>query len=190
MAEITNTGKLLPYSMILRVIRERYSSAVEDGVDKFLLDGFPRTIPQAEALEEFADVQLALNLNLREEVLVEKCLGRRICSKCGKNYNVANIFLEASEDRPAIVMPPLDPPKECLPYLEQRADDKEETIRHRLQVYKTEAKPVEDFYRSRGALLDFEITGGIPETLPLLKNLLGPYNETKNIGNKEQAMAG
>ena len=191
MADITNSGHLLPDSLILKVVREKYLSAMENGTKKFLLDGFPRTVPQAEALEEFADVQLAFNLDLREEVLVEKCLGRRMCSKCGKNYNVANIYLEASDDRPAIIMPPLDPPEACLPLMERRADDEEETIRRRLAVYKAEAEPIEEFYRKKNVLLDFEITGGIPETLPALRKILEPYNQqiTETCGSSGQHAA-
>ena len=108
-------------------------------------------------------------------MLVEKCLGRRICRQCGTNYNIADIHLEASNGRPEIIMPPLSPRPECEPHLEQRSDDNEETILRRLEVYQTEAAPVEEFYRERGTLLDFEITGGIPETLPRLLPLLQPY---------------
>lgn len=68
------------------------------------------------------------------QVLVEKCLGRRICGKCGKNYNIADIYLPASEGRPEIVMPPLNPPPECAKFMEQRSDDTEEVIRNRLEV--------------------------------------------------------
>lgn len=79
-------------------------------------------------------VGLALNLQLRPEVLVEKCMGRRICSKCGGNYNIADIYLPGTADRPEIVMPPLNPPEQCLPFMETREDDTEEVIKHRLQV--------------------------------------------------------
>ena len=95
---------------------------------------------------------------------MEKCLGRRLCRKCGKNYNVADIYLPASGDgRPEIVMPPLSPPDECAQHMEQRADDTEPVIRRRLEVYAREAQPVERFYAARGKLLDFEIFGGIPQ---------------------------
>lgn len=102
---------------------ERGKSANEKG---FVLDGFPRSVQQARDLSDAHDIQLAVNLHLREEVLVEKCMGRRICRKCGKGWNVADIYLEASGERPAIVMPPLDPPLDCRPFMEQRADDKED----------------------------------------------------------------
>lgn len=97
------------------------------------------------------------------QVLVEKCLGRRLCKKCGKNYNIANIYLPASNGRPEIVMPPLSPPAECVEHMEQRSDDTEPVIRRRLEVYAREAQPVERFYAERGKLLDFEIFGGIPQ---------------------------
>ena len=68
------------------------------------------------------------------QVLVEKCLGRRLCSKCKKDFNLADIYLEASNGEKAIVMPPLPPPDECLKHMEMRSDDKEETIKKRLKV--------------------------------------------------------
>ena len=178
MQEVVNSGQLLSDSLILKVLRQRMVEESSSGVSKFLLDGFPRTANQAEALEDFADVQLAVNLDLREDVLVEKCLGRRICSKCGDNYNVADINVPAGENgEAAIVMPPLSPPASCEQYMEKRDDDTMETILKRLDVYKASAKPVEDFYADRGLLLDFEITGGIPETLPVLMETLKPHIE-------------
>jgi adenylate kinase len=189
MAEIVNSGHLLPDKMILRALDDQFHSAAASGVNKFLLDGFPRSVPQAAALEEIADVQLALNLDLREEVLVQKCMGRRICSKCGKNYNVADINLAAGNGRPAIIMPPLSPPPECAPFMEQRSDDTQETILKRLEVYNSGAKPVEDFYRKRGTLVDFEITAGIPETLPGLLELLGGHVPSIAVGSERAAAA-
>jgi adenylate kinase len=93
-----------------------------------------RTVPQAQQLSQLTPIDLALNLSLREEVLVEKCMGRRLCRKCGGNYNIANIYLPAGPGRPEIVMPPLNPPEGCWDKLEVREDDKEEVIRKRLQV--------------------------------------------------------
>jgi hypothetical protein len=93
-----------------------------------------RTVPQADQLSRITPIDLALNLSLREEVLVEKCMGRRMCSHCGANYNIADIYLPAQGGRPEIIMPPLSPPAECEPHLETRADDTEEVIRKRLQV--------------------------------------------------------
>lgn len=96
------------------------------GEKGFVLDGFPRTVHQAQDLVMRQDIQLAVNLQLHEDVLVEKCMGRRICKKCGKGWNVADIHRPAAENTPEIIMPPLDPPVDCIDFLEQRADDKEE----------------------------------------------------------------
>jgi len=176
MQDVVNSGQLLSDSLILKVLRQRMLEESSSGVSKFLLDGFPRTANQAQALEEIVDVQLAVNLDLREDVLVDKCLGRRMCSKCGGNYNVADINVPAGENgEAAIVMPPLNPPEECVQYMEKRDDDTMETVLRRLEVYKASAKPVEDFYADRGLLLDYEITGGIPETLPDLMEVLKPH---------------
>lgn len=179
MNSIVVKGHLLPDNLILQVIREHVQDSFGKGNGCFLLDGFPRSVPQAEALESFANVELALDLDLREELLLEKCLGRRICSRCGKNYNIADIKLPGSDGKSEIIMPPLPPPPECEPYMEQRHDDTKEVIQRRLQIYKDSAEPVKEFYRQRGILINFEITGGIPETFPRLKALLEPYRQMK-----------
>lgn len=113
---------------------------------------------------------LALNLTLREQVLVDKCLGRRVCSKCGKGYNVADIMLPACEQtgEPAVIMPPMPPPRGCEALMEVRSDDNPATVRHRLGVYRREAAPLEAVFREAGVLVDFPVTGGVRETLPRL----------------------
>lgn len=109
----------------LQLLHRRVETGKANGEKGFVLDGFPRTVPQAEQLLAEDDIQLAVNLNLRQEVLIEKCMGRRICRKCGKGWNLADIYLAGSGEQPAIVMPPLDPPVDCRPFMEQREDDKE-----------------------------------------------------------------
>jgi adenylate kinase len=84
MQAITSTGQLLPDSMILDILKQRVERGVLDGERGFLLDGFPRTVPQAQALSTFAEITAVMNLGLREEILIEKCCARRICSECGK----------------------------------------------------------------------------------------------------------
>eukprot|EP00775_Hariotina_reticulata_P012064 gene12068-12205_t len=175
MQQIVSRGQLLPDEVIIAVLQHRLQQGQAAGEGGFILDGFPRTVPQAQQLASITGIQLALNLSLRREVLVQKCCGRRICKHCGKNYNIADIYLAAEGERPEIVMPPLSPPPECEPHLEVRDDDTEEVVLKRLQVYEASAAPVEDFYRHHGLLLDFEITGGIPETTPRLMAALNPY---------------
>ena len=91
-------------------------------------------------LEEIADIDLVLNLRLREDVLIRKCVGRRVCGKCGDNYNVADIFEPAQNGVPEIVMPPLLPPPECASHMTIRADDTEEIVRRRLEIFRQEVR--------------------------------------------------
>ncbi|KAK9828232.1 hypothetical protein WJX74_004703 [Apatococcus lobatus] len=177
-ASMVTAGDLIPDTLVLELLQERIDIGRESGETGCLLDGFPRTLLQAEALPSFTDVQLAVNLSLREEALIAKCRGRRICGVCNKNYNVADIDLPSTADEPAIQMPPLNPPAtssgshSCREHLQVRLDDAEDTIRHRLQVYHAEARPIEEYFRERGQLLQFSITGGIPETMPRLESIL------------------
>eukprot|EP00878_Enallax_costatus_P016370 GHUV01017170.1.p1 GENE.GHUV01017170.1~~GHUV01017170.1.p1 ORF type:complete len:240 (+),score=39.81 GHUV01017170.1:92-811(+) len=134
MQQIVSQGHLLPDEVIIKVLQQRLEQGQKAGEGGFILDGFPRTVPQAEQLSRVTDIQLALNLSLRQEVLVEKCCGRRICQHCGKNYNIADIYLPASRDRPEIVMPPLSAPPECEPHLEIREDDTPDVVLKRLRV--------------------------------------------------------
>lgn len=88
-----------------------------------------------EILEEVIDIDLVVNLKLREDVLLKKCLGRRICSQCGKNFNIASINVEGKDGNPAISMAPLLPPSHCISKLITRSDDIEEIVKERLLVY-------------------------------------------------------
>ncbi|MCO5577881.1 hypothetical protein L7F22_031716 [Adiantum nelumboides] len=128
-----------------------------------------------EALDKVTDIELVLNLRLREDVLIMKCLGRRICSGCGTNYNIANIDVGGENGAPRIFMPPLLPPPSCANKLTTRADDTEEVVRARLNLYAEESKPVEDYYRAQDKLLDFDVIGGIPETWPKLLDAVRPF---------------
>lgn len=88
------------------------------------------------------DIDLVVNLKLREEVLIAKCLGRRICSQCGKNFNVASINFKGENGRPGISMAPLPPPPECATKLITRPDDTEDVVRERLRVYHDQVIPL------------------------------------------------
>lgn len=88
-----------------------------------------------EILDEVTDIELVVNLKLPESVLVEKCLGRRICSECGKNFNVASINVKGENGSPGMSMAPLLPPPQCVSKLISRADDTESVVKERLRVY-------------------------------------------------------
>ena len=162
-AAAVRRGALVPDNLVTDLVSTRVQSP-----GGFVLDGFPRTVTQAGALRDLSEVHLAVNLRMREEALIMKCLGRRSCARCGSGYNLADVKVEPSEGRPGVYMPPLPAPPECAPHLVAREDDVLEVVRERLEVHRVESQPVEGFYRQDGLLMDFEITQGIPETEPAL----------------------
>ena len=91
--------------------------------------------PCQEILEGVTNIDLVINLKLREEALVARCLGRRMCSQCGENFNVASIDIEGENGGAPMYLPPLLPPPQCESKLITRADDTEEVVKNRLRVY-------------------------------------------------------
>lgn len=172
LSEIVNQGKLVSDEIIFNLLSKRLEAGKAVGGSGFILDGFPRTVKQAEILEGVMDIDLVVNLKLREDVLLEKCLGRRMCSQCGGNFNVANINVKGGNGNPPISMAPLLPPAHCMSKLITRADDTEEVVKERLRVYTEKSQPVEEFYRTQGKLLEFDLPGGIPESWPKLLEAL------------------
>ncbi|KAL3531883.1 hypothetical protein ACH5RR_005404 [Cinchona calisaya] len=172
LAEIVNQGKLVSDEIIISMLSKRLEAGEGKGESGFILDGFPRTVRQAEILDEVTDIDLVVNLKLPESVLIEKCLGRRICSQCGKNFNVASIDVKGENGRPGISMAPLLSPPQCVSKLITRADDTEAVVKERLRIYNDKSQPVEDFYRGQGKLLEFDLPGGIPESWPKLLEVL------------------
>ncbi|XP_062165655.1 adenylate kinase 1, chloroplastic [Alnus glutinosa] len=172
LSEIVNQGKLVSDEIIISLLSKRLESGEAKGDSGFILDGFPRTINQAEILEGVTDIDLVVNLKLQENVLLEKCLGRRICSECGKNFNLASINVKGENGNPGISMAPLLPPPHCTSKLITRSDDTETVVKERLRVYSEKSQPVEEFYRSRGKLLEFDLPGGIPQSWPKLLEAL------------------
>lgn len=172
LSEIVNQGKLVSDEIIFNLLSKRLEAGQAEGESGFILDGFPRTVKQAEILEEVMDIDLVVNLKLNEDVLLEKCLGRRMCGQCGGNFNVANINVKGGNGNPSISMAPLLPPAHCMSKLITRADDTEEVVKERLRVYNEKSQPVEEFYRNRGKLLEFDLPGGIPESWPKLLEAL------------------
>ena len=140
---IMSEGSLVPDDVTVGLVRERL--AEDDVRNGYILDGFPRTIPQAEALERFGDVTVAINMIVDEELVVRRLSGRRVCSNCGEIYHVEN-----------------HPPKVdgvcdvCGGTPVQRDDDQPASIRHRLEVYEQETAPLIGFYRQRGLLGDVD----------------------------------
>lgn len=159
--EYMDAGKLVPDEVIIGVISERLAEA--DCQNGFILDGVPRTIPQAEALEKAGiSFDAVVSIEISDEEIVERMAGRRVCTACGAPYHVKNM-----------------PPKvegvcdACGGKLEARADDKPEVVRDRLQVYHKETAPLKDFYAARNLLKTVDTQPTVAETTTAILNALG-----------------
>ena len=156
-----DAGKLVPDDVIIGIITERV--AVEDCANGYILDGVPRTIAQAEALEKagivFDDV---VSIEISDEVIMERMSGRRVCEHCGASYHLVAV-----------------PPKQegvcdkCGGKLVQRKDDAPETVKARLEVYHKETEPLKAFYAQRGLLKSVENQPSVAETSQAILHVLG-----------------
>ena len=140
-------GALVSDQVTVELIRERLAAV--DARRGYLLDGFPRTIPQAEALHALGDVNAAINLAVSDDLAVLRISGRRVCTGDGEIYHLAN--------RPPRVAGVCD---RCGRPLVQRDDDRPAAVRHRLQVYHRQTAPLVEFYATRGLLLG--VDGSLP----------------------------
>jgi len=153
--EYMDRGDLVPDEVTVAMVRDRLSE--DDAQEGFLLDGFPRNVPQAEVLKkmlaEFGTaLDVVLNLVVEDDEVVRRLAGRRTCRSCGKGWHVL-----------------FDPPAvegvcdACGGELFQRDDDREETIRHRLEVYQEQTSPLIAFYADEGILQGVDATGPVEE---------------------------
>ena len=129
-------GQLVPDSVVIDIVRERL--AQEDCAGGYLLDGFPRTVPQAEALAGFAAIDAVIDIDVSDEKLIERLSGRRVCPACGGTYHISHLKGDTCE--------------KCGGKLIQRDDDKAETVLSRLSVYHAQTAPLIDYYEAKGLL--------------------------------------
>ena len=137
-------GNLVPDEVTIGIVRERLSK--EDCAEGFLLDGFPRTVAQAEELENILSdlnkkIDYVINIDVDQEFLMERLTGRRICKSCGSTYHL--VFNPPAKDGVC---------DRCGGELYQRADDNAETVQNRLEVNQKQTKPLLDFYEGKGYL--------------------------------------
>lgn len=130
-----DAGALVPDSVTIAMVEERLQ--MEDCRNGFLLDGFPRSIPQAEALDKFAAPDLAVEIKVRDEKILERLTGRRVCPSCEGIFHIST--LQVPEKCPV-----------CGETLVQRPDDHPDTISRRLAVYHEQTEPLVAFYKERG----------------------------------------
>lgn len=158
-------GALVPDEVTIGIVRERLSK--EDCQKGFLLDGFPRTVPQAEALEAILSdlrkkIDFVLNIEVDREILMERLTGRRICKSCGSTYHL--VFNPPAEEGVC---------NRCGGELYQRADDNAETVQNRLQVNIEQAQPLLDFYETKGYLRNIDGQQDITKVFDDIDSLLG-----------------
>lgn len=146
--EYTDRGELVPDTLVVEIVEDRLKA--EDCKSGFLLDGFPRTVFQAEALDKVlenmgAGLDYVVNVVVDPELLVERAVGRRICRDCGSTYHIK-----------------YNPPKEesvcdkCSGELYQRSDDNADTVTNRIRVYMDETSPLIEYYRVKGNLINVD----------------------------------
>ena len=142
-------GQLVPDEVTCKIVEERISrSDCEKG---YMLDGFPRTIAQAEALDKITNVDLVINIDVDFSLLLDRLCGRRVCKECGESYHVTKLNGETKCAR-------------CGGELYQRKDDNPETVQSRLDVYKAQTAPLIEYYGKKGVLFNVE-GNAAPETV-------------------------
>ncbi|HLI39632.1 MAG TPA: nucleoside monophosphate kinase, partial [Streptosporangiaceae bacterium] len=160
-------GDLVPDEVTIAMVRDRLNE--DDAKDGFLLDGFPRNVPQAETLKKMlaewdARLSVVLELVVDEDEVVRRLSGRRTCRRCERVWHVL-----------------YDPPArggvcdDCGGELFQRDDDSEETVRHRLEVYAEQTAPLISFYADEGVLIGIDATGPVEEITSRALAALRPF---------------
>lgn len=133
------TGNLVPDEVVIGIVRERL--AKDDCKNGYILDGFPRTIPQAEALDKMVHIDCVIDIEVPESLIMNRLSGRRVCGSCGATYNI--------NSRKPKVEGICDA---CGGTLVQRKDDQPETVKARLKVYHEQTEPLTGYYKKQGKL--------------------------------------
>jgi adenylate kinase len=165
-----DAGDLVPDEVIIGMVGDRLGEP--DTAAGYLFDGFPRTVPQAKALEDLVNerdtpIDVVLRLVVDHEDVVQRLTGRRTCSDCGRIFHVVT-----------------DPPSAegrcdgCGGEIVQRDDDREEVVLNRLEVHRTQTAPLEDFYFERGLLRDIRAVGTVDEVTQRAVEVLAEYDRS------------
>lgn len=163
--EYMNAGALVPDELVVDLVKDRLQQ--DDCKNGFLLDGFPRTIFQAEKLDEFLSesnlkMDIVINLKVEKKALIKRLTGRRVCKDCGASYHIVNI-----------------PPKKegvcdiCGGELIQRKDDNIETVENRINVYEEQTAPLIGYYKEAGSLVDFDGEASLDEVFDAIVQAIG-----------------
>lgn len=150
-----DAGQLVPDEVVIGIIEERLKA--DDCQNGFILDGFPRTIPQAEALDKMGVViDKVIDIEVPDETIVTRLSGRRVCEKCGRPYHIVDL------------KPQVDGVcDDCTGALIQRKDDHIDTVKARLDIYHAETEPLKDYYGKQGKLVIVEGQDKVEDTTAL-----------------------
>ncbi|MBR6184748.1 MAG: adenylate kinase [Clostridia bacterium] len=153
-------GELVPDEVVIGIVKDRLQA--DDCKNGYILDGFPRTVKQAEALATFAKIDVALNIALDDEVIISRLSGRRVCLKCGATYHLSTLNGR-------------DTCANCGEKLVQRKDDAPETVKNRLSVYAVSTAPLIDYYEKLGLLKTVQCapTATVEENYAQVRQTLG-----------------
>ncbi|MBQ6020833.1 MAG: adenylate kinase [Clostridia bacterium] len=155
-----DAGLLVPDEVVIGIIKERLAKG--DCAGGFILDGFPRTIPQAEALDKMGiRIDKVIDIEVPDEKIVKRMSGRRVCKKCGASYHIE--YLKPAREGVC---------DNCGCELTVRADDAPETVLERLRVYHAETEPLKDYYRNTGKLVIVEGQEEVEDTSALVMKAL------------------
>jgi adenylate kinase len=158
---IIDAGKLVDDGTTIELVRERL--AQDDVKTSYILDGFPRTIAQAEALAGFSNVDRVINFEVPDDVVIERLSGRLVCRKCGINWH--KTFNPPEKDGVC---------GKCGGEMYTREDDKAEAVKKRLDVYREQTAPLIGYYRDKGLLADIDARPDVNTIVENLKKLLQP----------------
>lgn len=148
-------GKLVPDEIVINILKERLEK--DDCKNGFILDGFPRTVPQAEALDKMGvNIDRVVDIEVEDEKIMKRLSGRRVCEDCGASYHL--------EYKPSKAEGKCD---KCGGNTVQRKDDHPDTIKERLQVYHQQTEPLKDYYYATGKLIVVEGQEDVADTTAL-----------------------
>lgn len=156
--QFIDKGELVPDDLVIQMVKERLSKP--DCQKGYILDGFPRTVPQAEALAEFADIDRVIDLVADNSIILGNLSGRRVCASCGATYHTRRLN---GATTCAV----------CGGNLVHRVDDQPETILNRLEVYRVKTEPLIAFYKKAGLLTDVHLSSVIDEDDAMIEKALG-----------------
>lgn len=158
----TDKGQLVPDEVTCKIVEDRLLR--EDCKNGYLLDGFPRNIAQAEALDKFAKIDVVLNIDIDLSLLMDRLCGRRVCKDCGESYHVNSLNGKVSCER-------------CGGELYQRKDDNPETVGNRLSVYNEQTSPLIEYYTKKGILENLQGAASVEEVFAEIVSVLDKYNK-------------